>query len=482
MQLTKFHPDTMLITDRHGKELLIDVFKLPYRNVQIVLDELADELPVVTDGLAKVFSWTLPKDRFFFVDETVCLWKGLDLSKLNEEVFAFESERNSDDVLRGLFELQSLIPNLAENFLNAEKPKLSFATRIAGGNPELLRAYYTFVNEFLNDPLRKNTDLTILQTGTCDPLFLNYFVSEFFRQMSVRVSTLYNVAIDETQFTPFKVFEPLRPHAVSYIPNGLKPDFNTQANLSFLLETLYPEVYQRISAYFTEEERFSRTAVQKPWMPNNEQDFFVRTLKAIDIVSPDVPFVEPVVQHLPADINVAVSGLPETVEKKLVQDVFEFEKARRTFHDSSFYDRAAIHRRRMENYSRFYLTKEFDVAKSRFVCSKNIAVVESAWKWGVHTGIEALYPLRVIYNYAMPEGYFQTLLWRNQEFGGVSEYDLEQIEMIMLHLFNMPSSLEDVFDRMGEYFEEGREGVEQVKHIAFSKFRELLFMGALDVV
>lgn len=483
MQLVKFHPDVTLITDKRGKELLIDTFNLPYRDVLVVLDDILNELPAVSEGLAKVFSWTVPQDQFFFVDETVYLWKSLDLVNLNLDVFAFDEDKNNDEVLRGLFKLQDLCEYLPVHLLSEGKQKISMSTRITGGNPRLFSGYYSFVKEFLHDPLLKDRDLNILTDGAVDPLFLNYFFAGFCQQISVRVHTLHNVAVDDRQFTPFKVFEPLGPHSLSYIPNGLKSDFNTQCNLSFIVETLYPDVHKRITNYFNEIDDYPTSHDLQPWTQCRSKDFFVRTRKAMEITSLNVSADGSAERLTIEDIESIIHNASASVESKLVLDAFEFEKAKFVFYTSAVAGMATdSYKRRMDNYRRLFLTAEVDASAVKFIRSESIHVIESAWKWGIHTNIQRLYPLRVIYNHAMPEGYYQTLLWRNPELKDIAEYDLEQLEMIILHLLVNPSSLDELFDGMGEYFEEGRDGVAQIRHVALSRFKELVFMGAIEVI
>jgi hypothetical protein len=482
MQLVKFHPDVTLVTDKQGKALLIDTFGLPYHHVQVVLDDVVNELPVVTDGLAKVFSWSLAKEHFLFVDETVYAWNALDLTKFNSDFFVFHADRDNDEILRGIIALQKFFQHVPAQILNDGKPRHSISTRVVGGAPQIFKNYYTFLKTFISDTSTNKGAWNKLISGEIDPLFLNYFTAEFYKQSGVSVDTIHSFARDDRQFTPFTVFEPSQPHSLSYIPNGLKSDFNTESNLSFLVETLYPEIHKRISTYFNAGKMVSTEKTSQSWTPVTSTDFFVRTLKALNVVSTKFTADDLTSEQLSLAISDRISALPESADKKLVTDVFDFEKAKYDFRNSlGDVTWTAQYKKRMNDYRTLFLTREANVIEHKFICSKTIRVVESLWKWGIHTNVEALYPLRVVYNYAMPEGYFQTLLWFNSELNGIAEYDLEQLDMVMLEAFRNPSSLEEAFDRMSDYFEEGRAGVEQVKPVAMARFKELVFMGALSV-
>lgn len=479
-QLVKHDSDVTLVTDKKGKELLIDIFKLPYRNVHIALDEEMNQMPVVTDGLAKIFSWSLPDAPFIFVDETVFLWNALPEESLHHTFLTFAEERNSDPVLKGLYALQKVFNDIPAYLLNEGHAKLSFSTRIVGGTDERFKHYYSFVKDLITERIGHEFQAKAFSSGEIDPVFLDYFILQFCRLQSIPVKRLFDFAIDDRHFTPFTVFDPIHPDIrLSYIASGLKSDQNTQSNLSFILQSLYPDTHEKIDRYFSKiMEKEDTTATNSESL--DERNFFVRTFKAIEILS------QPSAHGatLPGTVRALETFIhcwPESEEGKLIQDAFAFEKAKYEYHSTIASSEFRLSRQKLKlnDYRKLFLEQDMDIYRSVFVCGEDIQVVETQWKWGVYTHIQALYPLRVVYNCTMPSEYFQTLLVFNPDINAITEYDLEQFDMLLLDAFRNPSSLEGAFAYISQYFEEGREGVEMLKPFALARFKELFFMGAI---
>lgn len=481
LQLVKYYPDVTLITDKKGKELLIDAFHLPYHNVRVALDDAGIDAACITDGLAKVFSWSLPLEPFCYVDETVFLWEPLSPQVLQHGFFAFNSELDNDLVLKGIFALRNFFGDIPSELFMQGQPKVSLSTRIVGGKVSLYKEYYAFVMDFINRHRRADFDARMFRRGEVDPILLNYFIAQFSHAVPRR--DVIDFAIDDRHFTPFTVFEPIQPACrLSYIPEGLKSDFNTQSNLSFILKSLYPEVHQKINRYFRDrEDQKERTNISQRYAGVPEKDFFVRTQKALELISSTTADRNQTVNFSVKHTEVLLHHLPDSDEKKLAQDAFDFEKAKYAFHLDVTNGLSADYQRRSEDYRQLFFENVIDVEQVRFVRQASTRVVESLWKWGIYTNIEALYPLRVVYNYALPAGYFQTLLWFSQDMNMVAEYDLQQFDMILLDAFQNPATFENAFRDMGQYFEEGPGELEVLKPFALSRLKELLLMGAIGL-
>jgi hypothetical protein len=90
----RHHPETMLVTDAYGKQLLIDQLGLTFTRVSTELDCLRD---AHTDwwALGKLFAYRIQHEPFLHLDTDVFLWKPLPAALLAAPVFAQCPEEHS---------------------------------------------------------------------------------------------------------------------------------------------------------------------------------------------------------------------------------------------------------------------------------------------------------------------------------------------------------------------------------------------------
>ncbi len=72
----QFYPDTMLVTDRAGKRLLVDQLGIPFRHVSTELDQLS-EIDPAWFSLGKLVAYSIQDRPFVHFDADVFLWKPL---------------------------------------------------------------------------------------------------------------------------------------------------------------------------------------------------------------------------------------------------------------------------------------------------------------------------------------------------------------------------------------------------------------------
>jgi hypothetical protein len=87
----KHYPETVLITDKPGKRLLVDQLGLEFGNVSTELEALRDE-DAGWWALGKLHAYSLQDRPFIHLDTDVFLWKALPLSVANAPVFAQSPE------------------------------------------------------------------------------------------------------------------------------------------------------------------------------------------------------------------------------------------------------------------------------------------------------------------------------------------------------------------------------------------------------
>ena len=87
----RHYPDTMLVTDRAGKRLLVDQLGLPFAEVSTELERLVDVDPVWW-ALGKLVAYSLQDRPFVHIDTDVFLWKPLPRHVAEAPVFAQHPE------------------------------------------------------------------------------------------------------------------------------------------------------------------------------------------------------------------------------------------------------------------------------------------------------------------------------------------------------------------------------------------------------
>jgi hypothetical protein len=83
----RYYPDSMLVTDRTGKALLVDSLGLSFTHVSTELDSIR-KVDAGWWALGKLIAYELQDRPFVHLDTDVFLWKALPPSLLNAPVFA----------------------------------------------------------------------------------------------------------------------------------------------------------------------------------------------------------------------------------------------------------------------------------------------------------------------------------------------------------------------------------------------------------
>ncbi|WP_353890383.1 DUF6734 family protein [uncultured Bacteroides sp.] len=91
LRLKKFYPDVSLVTDGIGKRILIDILKLPYNNVSVILNDIQYVNPKIwTYG--KLYTYNIQDSSFLHIDGDVII--GRRLPFMNEDLVAQHLELN----------------------------------------------------------------------------------------------------------------------------------------------------------------------------------------------------------------------------------------------------------------------------------------------------------------------------------------------------------------------------------------------------
>jgi hypothetical protein len=245
LQFRKFYDEVELITDRKGKELLIDKLQLPYSNVIVELDQLNDyyhDLWV----LPKIYAYSIQKEPFIHADGDVYIWKKFDERIENAQLLAqslgidFEPQRV---ILKEIDDHFNYLPEIIQNDRNTNNSLHFSNAGIIGGNDFLFfHNFSKLVFEFVN---RNIDNVSQITTGLLGMIYEEYYFYCMAKHKGIDIEYLLGEFYKE--FDGLIDFSKV-PGRTTYIhPVGTyKKHMQICENLAFRLKLDHPDYYYRI--------------------------------------------------------------------------------------------------------------------------------------------------------------------------------------------------------------------------------------------
>jgi len=247
LQLKKFYDNVELVTDRIGKEILIDQLQLPYSNVVLELDCLNDYHADLW-ALGKVHSYGLQKEPFIHVDSDIFIWGkfGIENSELISQ--NFEKGNFYNEILNQFNGHFKYFPECLRGQIENTETVHSINAGIFGGTN------WKFINKYAREAryfVDQNIDsLGKIEIGKFNVLFEQILFYYMANQKNIEISKL----IDDTfsHYGQWIVDFDGVPHKTKFIHaiGSHKRDPVVNARVVSLLESNYPEYYKRINEVF----------------------------------------------------------------------------------------------------------------------------------------------------------------------------------------------------------------------------------------
>lgn len=163
LKLKQYYDHVELVTDRKGKEILIDRLGLPYDSVQVILDDLND-YPRELWAIGKVYAYQAQSEPFIHVDGDICIWDRLPERIENASLLA-QHEENGYEFGSAHFQslLDAKISYFPREILDFRKENNhllieSNAGILGGNNIDFMQAYckeaFNFVDKSMNEALK----------------------------------------------------------------------------------------------------------------------------------------------------------------------------------------------------------------------------------------------------------------------------------------------------------------------------------------
>ncbi|WP_445956902.1 DUF6734 family protein [Yeosuana sp.] len=248
LTINKFY-DLELITDSHGKEILIDYLKLPYVKVRTDLDCLENYNSALW-ALGKIKSYSIQNEPFLHVDNDVYIWNHFPKRFKKSNLIAQSIERNDSEIYDDICEFIKYnsfkIPKLLESYIDDRSTNriCAYNAGIIGGcNTAFFKEFSKLAFDLINQNQNK---LQLIDAGLFNIFFEQSLFYSLAKEKKVEVQTLFNNPKDNiSNFIPIE-FD-LVPEKWYIHTIGLTKKYDTiceQIYLRLLNES--PDIFYRI--------------------------------------------------------------------------------------------------------------------------------------------------------------------------------------------------------------------------------------------
>ncbi len=213
LKLREFYPEVCLVTDKIGKELLIDQMQLPYTEVQVRLDEINSYDPNLW-ALGKIYTYRIQKEPFLHVDADVFTWKKFDEDLLKAPLIAQSEEQDFDSfylpILEDIYQHCSSVPSILRTYCPPAGKSVNGANAgiFGGQNLDFFQDYTQRIFAFIdsNQKELKQVKVTMINAVLEQVLFyylardkgipISYYLPELLQPFEevVRFNLLPNVS------------------------------------------------------------------------------------------------------------------------------------------------------------------------------------------------------------------------------------------------------------------------------------------------
>lgn len=262
----RHYPDTALVTDSEGAELLVDRLKLPFARVALELNALRNRDPDWW-ALGKLYAYRLQTEPFVHIDSDVFLWKRLPAELESAPVFAqspetFDPARDEDGYpLRAVertFRHSGWLPKEWRWYSSyGGRPLRASCCGIVGGNrTDVLREFAALGARVAEAPENAFGWTAWADKGFCNVLaeqFLLNAVVEYRRALE-RSDTDRELRVAYLFPTDAAAYDPARAEAAGYthLIGGAKRNPELMADLEARMWADHPEIAARCRALASE--------------------------------------------------------------------------------------------------------------------------------------------------------------------------------------------------------------------------------------
>jgi len=483
LQLKKFYKEIELVTDKKGKQILIDELGLPYSDVSTVLENSLKRYPDELWSLAKVFSYSMQEEPFIHLDGDVFLWECFNDQFLNADVIAQNLEINLPYYEQSLKEIYSNFqyqPDILKQLFAVSPNIYASNTGIFGGKDiQFIKFYCQQAFRFI--------DQNIEQLNNVNKINLNFIFEQCFLyylagHQNRTITYFINKPVTEPSYTDYAKFTDVPAVKFIHTVGGYKRIPVICEHLSKRLRKEYPEYYYRIIGICKQNGISLKNSVYsfpKGKENNNElSTTFFRTFAALEWLG---------IQQ-PASIGELNGVIANTTGKKeRLEEIFGLEN--KIYQLSSKLKEPGFvsltYQKDVQNYldiENLFQKSAPDILHSFISVEPSVIFVELNHQYSYNPKST---PLKKFIEKKMSEdsSFVMAALVYNPLKLSIDEFYLDQADMVIVYTCQKRIMIGDALEEIKEYFDTGEvnDNYEDYKKLVLDSVKRLMYNGILSI-
>lgn len=280
LTLKKALGNLTLYTNSYGKEILVDLLKLPYDNVVLSFDGW--ELPhKELWALSKIYTYSLQTTPFIHIDGDIYLFNPFPNEFKEASLIAQNIEQFTDyyySVMKPINRKFTYMPEYVKNdFLKQESLHAVNAGILGGNDLSFFKDYTQEATRYVESNL---DSLHTLDANRFNVFFEQHLFFNMARTHKLEIKYLLSQEYHDNAYLGLDKFYDI-PSGKSWyfhLLGNYKRDIFTCQQMANTLHALYPDVYERI---ITEYNRFNATSYDFDKMKCSCQNFILHTFSEI---------------------------------------------------------------------------------------------------------------------------------------------------------------------------------------------------------
>ncbi|WP_439475550.1 DUF6734 family protein [Algoriphagus formosus] len=504
LQLHQFYEDIELITDRKGKELLIDQLKLPYKNVRVELDKLnLVEIPGLW-VMKKIYSYTLHEEPFLNVDGDVYVYEPFPDELLSAPLIAQNIEQDFDYYKELVGLVTDIFPSvpkpIIEQIYKGKEIQASNAGILGGNDYVFFKDYYQVVEQFIANNQDQIKSLSPSQMVNFNAVVEQYIFHCLSTDQGIEVNYLLDTVYDPSFFESFANFHHL-PNDISFMhalgdykKNGWVCD-----QLAHRLRLDYPDYYRKISDLLqsgqqsqsgkthtinTKDPYDEISSYSKDYLAKSEKEQFYRTERMLTAICEKEGIFWERTKFTIREFKDYLESISNTNPwKRILNDVYEFEEEKLRLIRSLLQYKSE----EGEAFSAIQLANEALrdqnwKEKAELKLAANCKTILSEWDWSQNSVLFTQIKMNSIEeNLLLPPHFYQTVLLWDQHHTEIIEYPVGPIASYLLSVLSEDSFIQmtDLSEKVCSFFQLANK--DQVLVLLDEEIRFLAYSGVIHL-
>jgi len=506
LQAKSIFGEISLVTDKKGKEILIDQLRLPYSTVSMDLENRLDDYHPLLFALAKIFTYSIQTGPFLHLDSDVYFWRKPSANLLNSALIAQNIDKNLPFYYQTLNDINQHFNYIPAGFLreNYETKDLyaSNAGIIGGNNPEFFEEYRRQAFEFID---KNKNDLGKFNAGRLNFIFEQYLFYLLADKHNIPVAYLKD-PVEDPIFKDYIKFDDFPDVQMIHPVGGFKQFPHVCDHLAKKLREDYPEYYYRVIELVRGVNDKMRSAVyyqsfftpgKLPLAPAAKTATLAATAPRFERTKAGIRYLN---GKYALNVDIDLANLPENMfaekltglvqndrEKECLLEIFHMELAVNSLTAKLYADTLSTERlyekdiRCYHKIQDTFLLAEAALMKIKLKAAETFAFIEPGWDWKYdrEEEIDALMQR----NFNQEKDSFVVLLLPGVLQMNIREFYIDELDAVIFDLLQHTHPIGYILKEMEQYFSEDEIGEDysSFKLLIIKTIKQLLYAGAIEI-